>query len=283
MRKISKTTGIHGLEGYSIEQLERMEQMVEHPLEMTERLKAHDVTVVLTNRFGDHNGVMRNVAADFDDNGRTLFFEISSLDDIYRYMSKLHAAGIKPSNMILAAHSAPGQFMVGDDRDPGAKRIDIAAVAGRRLVKIANGNNELEPGQVGFSMHGMRGMARLVEMYMQPSRAIDDDESDAGRKKIIFQACHAGAEVKMADKDDSGEKIQLGMESVISQLGKDLIESGLKTSIDIYGAPDGIQIHRTARGVQYTGMPTETSDGRVPLQAQRMRIENGRLVKIGIA
>jgi hypothetical protein len=285
-RQLAAFSGIHGLEAYTTEQLERMEAMAVNPTEASERLAQHDVTAVMINRFGDHNGILRNVAADFDDSSRrTVFFEINSMDDIYHRMVTLRKAGVQPSTLILAAHSAPGQFMVSDVREKakGQERRDIATVAGRKLVAMANSNGDLDPGDYSYSMHGMKGMARLVEKYMKPSQGIDDDSHDQGRKKIIYVACHAGTVVKTREIDDNGEIIQTGMESVISRLGKDLIDSGVQSNIDIYGAPGGIQMHSTELGVHYSGQPTsfdEAMIGRRPrLAAVRIRVEAGKLDK----
>jgi len=278
IRAIAKFTGIHGLEAYSVEQLERMEELASNPVKVAERLRDHDVTVVYTNRFGDHNGVLRDTAAVYDDEtGRTLFFEISSMGDIYRHTITLKKCGIQPASVVLAAHSDPGEFVVSDLREKNARRSDFATLAGRKLVQMTNAGAELGSGDWDYSMHGMKGMANLVENYMQPSRAIDDDESDVGRKKIIFQACHAAAEVEMNDLDDNNEQIQTSMESVISQLGKDLIASGVQTNVDIYGAPGGIQMRRTNHGVRYTGQAAIFSDDRIPMHAERIRIERGHL------
>ncbi|MDB5166069.1 MAG: hypothetical protein JWM37_141 [Candidatus Saccharibacteria bacterium] len=285
IRQLAAFSGIHGLEAYTTEQLERMEALAANPTEVAERLAQHDVTAVMINRFGDHNGVLRNVAANFDDSSkRTVFFEINGMDDIYRRMVTLRKAGVQPSTLILASHSAPGQFMVSDVREKanGQERHDIAMVAGRKLVAMANGSGDLDPGDYGYSMHGMKGMARLVETYMKPSQGIDDDSRDEGRKKIIFSACHAATEVKSGDIDDNGEKFQIGTESVISQLGKDLIASGVQSNVDIFGAPGGIQMHSTELGVHYSGQPTSFDEalvGRPRLAAERVRVEGGKLDK----
>lgn len=279
IRNIANATGIHGLEGYDTEQLSRMEELVMHPEEEAERLKNHDVTVAFINRPGDHNGVMKDVAASIDDDkARTLFFEIASLRDIYRYMNTLNNLGIRPSTLVLAAHSNEGQFMVSDTREAGNKRRDIASVAGRKLIEMAQKNDELDPGDRAYSMHGMTGMARLVEDYMQPNRAIDDGETDKGRKKIIFQACYAATETTMKDRDDSGKKVEIGTDSVISRLGQDLIKSGVTSSVDIYGADTGMQMHRSVAGVTYSGNGRQ-GNPRVPIPAHRVRIERGGLAK----
>jgi hypothetical protein len=285
IRELSKATGIHGLEAYSVEQLERMEEFVHDPSAVAERLADHDVIAVMINRFGDYNGVLRNVAADFDDDTkRVLFFEVTRMPDIYRRMSALHKAGIMPSTVVLAAHSSPGQFAVSDRREKSveSQRSDLAVISGRKFVAMANGSDELEPGVHGYSMHGMTGMARLIEEYMQPSQAIDDSDDDFGREKVIFQACHGASEAKVGDLDESGEKVQIGMESIISQLGKDLLASGVKTNVDIYGAAEGIQMQRNGHGVHYTGQPGSVGKammGRPQIAAERVRVEHGKLTK----
>lgn len=293
IRNITRFTGIHGLEAYTIEQLERMEALANNPAEVSEKLAGHDVTVVLVNRFGDHNGVMEGTAANFDDGDRTLFFEINSLADIYRRMASLRKTGIKPATLVLSAHSGPGQFIVSDLRERNLKRADIASIAGKKLVEMVNAGqgdfDPLKPGETGFAMHDMAGMARLVETYMQPSRGIDDPDTDTGRKKVIFQACDAGTETQQADVNNNGEKVQIGVESVISQLGKDLVSSGIKSDVDIYGAPAEIQMHRTEQGVRYSGQPLsleEGSSGRIvrsKLHARRIRIKEGALDQSDVA
>lgn len=275
LHNITRTTGIAGLEGYTIDQLERMEKFVNDPEGVAEQLKNHDVSVVMVNRSGDHNGVMRNVANTFDDESdRVLFFEINRIGDIYRRMSTLHKVGIRPSTLVLSAHSSKGQFSISDERSEDKVRIDRAVIAGRQLVKLANENPEV-PGEVGYAMHGMKGVSRLVEEYMQSSRAIDDADSDKGRKKIIFQACHAGTRTSQGDVDESGERRITGTESVVSQLGKDLINSGITSGVDIYGAATAIQMHRSELGVYYSALNTDTYE-RDQFNATRVRISEGR-------
>lgn len=280
IKNITDFTGIYGLEAYTVEQLERMEQLTNSPEEVASQLADHDVTAVLTNRFGDHNAVFRNNASLYDDEAnRTLFFEISSLSDIYRHMTALHRLGIQPSTLVLAAHSSAGQFSVTDERPGKPKRTDFAVIAGRKLVAQVNAKDDLVPGFRGYSMHGMKGFARMVEDYMRSSRAIDDTDHDKGRKKIIFEACDAGTEVDMDDLDESGVGVQIGTESVISQLGKDLVVSGIKGPVDIYGGADGMQTHRTATGIYYSSQPEVGTNDRTPMVAERVRVEHGRISK----
>lgn len=281
IRRITEATGIVGLDAYSVEQLERMDRFASNPEGFAASLKDHDVSVMLVNRVGDYSGVMSSAAAEFDDtdNERMLFFEIASVSDILRHMVTLRKHGIKPSTLVLSAHSAPGRFGVSDERMKDAPRQDVLVIAGRKLVAMANISPDLEKGFKGYSMHGMKGIARVVEDYMAPSKGVDDYSGDLGRKKIIFQACHAGTEVEYRDVDDNGNKVPMGTDSVISRLGEDLVASGVTSNVDIYGAPAGIQMHRTANGVRYSGQAVDFGYERTPLHAIRIRIEGGNLSK----
>lgn len=278
--KISEMTGIHGLESYSIEQLERMERFANAPDELADELKNHDVTVVMINRFGDHNSVMSTIAETYEDGDRTLFFEISKMDDIYRRFSRIKNAGISPSVFVVAAHGGKdgGRVFISDERDQVNKRSDIASVGARRFISAYNESSEAADENVrAFSMHGMKGFSRLVEEYMQPSKGVEDQ--DEGRKKIIFSSCYTGVEAKVTDKSENGDNINIGMESIISQLGNDLVESGFKGDLDIYGAPDGIQMKRSGAGVVYTGREIEYDTGRSKLHAEVVTLENGSISK----
>ncbi len=280
MHKISKFTGIHGLERYSLAQLERMERFVDDPESAAEQLAEHDVVVSMINGVGDYNGVMKDTPKKIDDDtGRVLFFEINNMTDIYRVMARLGKRGVKPSTLMLSAHSGEGRFMVTDYREPSSKKRDVATVAGEKLVRMANdpANGDLhEPGVRGYSMNGMAGLGRMIEGFMAPSRAIEDAAEDSGSKKIIFNACYAGKETQVRDVDENGSKYVTGEESVISQLAEDLRESRVMSRVDIYGAPDGMQMHRTSEGLRYSGQPVEGSGfGRTQMHAVRMRLENG--------
>lgn len=280
LREIADFTGIHSFENYSNEQLERMAELVKDPQRMAKRLASHDVNVVMINRVGDYNGVLTNTAEIYEDGtDRTLFFEINNMGDIYRYMLKLRDAGIKPSSLMLAAHSTPGQFMVADERDPSMKRRDIATIAGRSLVQSINGTDALKPGDFGYAMHNMKGMARIVEDFMQSSRGLDDDAEDIGRKKILFQACHAASEDQSVDFDANGARFVMGMDSIITRLAADLATKDIHSDVDIYGAPGGIQVHKSKRGIRYSGPPAEDTIARQKLQAVRVRLENNELTR----
>ena len=279
LRTIHGFTDIAAFEAYSVAQLERMEAVANNPKEAAERLANHDVTVVMINRVGDE-GTLANTAAIYeDDDNSTLLFEFANVSGIYRHGANLHSLGIDPSTLVLVAHSAPGQFIISDKRNPSHERKDFVTVAGKALVQFVNDSGMLGEGGTGYSMHGMKDMARLVEEYMQPSRALNDAEENAGRKKIIFHACDAGTEVDAKDITEEGSKFSMGLESVISRLGKDLLANGLRSNVDIYGAPSGIQVSRSARGVRYTAKPASLDEDRQSQHAVRIRIEGGHVSK----
>lgn len=281
IRAISEATGIYGLEAYTNEQLERMESLFSGSNGAAEALAQHDVIAVMVNRMGDHNGIMKDVAHNYDDEtGRVLFMEINSMDDIYKRMVALKRVGVKPSTMVLAAHGGKGEISVADLRNKDAKKYEVAMVAGRKLVDMMNKNSAYnKPNVTGYSMQGMKGMARLVEKYMQASRGVDDAADDNGRKKIIFNACYGASEIEMIDHDEAGQEIRHGSQSIISQFGQDLIVSGIGEGVDLYGASTGIQMHRTASGIHYSGMPEGWDAVRPAVKAVRVRLQNGEITK----
>jgi hypothetical protein len=276
MRKITELTGINGVDSYSIVQLERMERLIDDPIEAAKQLDEHDVVVVMVNRVGDYGGVLRRTSEDVDDDtGRVLFFEINNMSDIYRRITKLSKLGIQPSTLLLAAHSNKGQFMVSDERDPSMKKRDIAAVASAELVASVNASDDPEvqrSGDKAYSIRGMNGLARLFKDKMKPSRSIDDPLDDEGRRKVILSACYAGQKTDVADLSIDGEIIITGEDSVISKVAKVVSESDEGVAVDLYGAADGIQMHRTEHGLRYSKNAVEGIE-RLDMSATRVRLE----------
>lgn len=54
--------------------------------------------------------------------------------------------------------------------------------------------------------------------------------------------------------------------------------------VDIYGAADGLQTEKTAKGIKFTGMPTfeEGSSGRSVLRAEKMIVDKGKVTKTSV-
>jgi hypothetical protein len=285
IRKITQFSGVYAVADYTTEQLEQMEKLAIGDQEEIKKLQDHDVIVSAINRMGDHNGTLSEVSRELgDDHRRTLFFEITSMADIYKVMLKLKGLGIKPSTLVLAAHSAAGQFIVSDDRDIKSKRNDIATIASRRLVEMVNDDGSLGEGNFAYALHGSRGFKRIIDELMVSSRSLDDAPQDKGRKKIIFQACYAASEAPVRDVDEvSGEKIQLDMESVVSQLGNDLLEQEVSSIVDIYGAEGGIRMRGTQDGLRYTSQPSDLDSERSDFNATKISVENGHVQKSVVA
>jgi hypothetical protein len=284
LKGISDFFGIYGLEAYSIDQLSAMEKILIDPQGESARLANHDVQVVMVNRTGDHNGVMRSSSEKMDDgNNRTVFFEINTLGEIYRYANKLKQLGIKPSTLVIAAHSNKGRLTIADDRNPDNKKYTQATVVGKKLVELlhqdAGGRIKDGGDEMRFhSINGLNGAARIVDELMTPSRGIDNPE--IGRKQVIFEGCYLGSETAVTDIEDSGQLYISEVDSFVGQFASDLAKQGVE-GVDIYGAADGLQTEKTAKGIKFTGMPTfnDGESGRSALRAEKMVVDNGRVVR----
>ncbi|MBI3889619.1 hypothetical protein HY312_03545 [Candidatus Saccharibacteria bacterium] len=76
--KLAEICGIINIQNDSREQLERMVQFVDGDQELIDHLGRGDVTAVLIDATGDHNGAMKDASKDFDKpSGRSLFFEVN--------------------------------------------------------------------------------------------------------------------------------------------------------------------------------------------------------------
>lgn len=265
--KIRAISGISSPEHYSKQQLEMMLGIAENPKEAAERLAERDVTVVITNRSGDYNGAFRKDAELLDDGGeRTLFFETDGFIDIYRHLITLSKSGIQPSTLILSAHTEPGEFSVTNQRELiyGEPRKDIAHVFGEDYLEFATkrGFFKLPELHSRYSMHNMKGLGRFAAEVMKPSRAIDDDACDAGRKKIVILGCNSGTEVDTyVIEDDFGVKV--ARTSVVERLGEDLHELGVR-GIDILGIPNNAAVYGIERGIAFSRWDGDRQAHEVP-------------------
>ncbi len=247
--------GIYALADYSLDQLEAMALIAEGYPDELDRLREHDVTVMFTNKMGDGNNILSKNPAMVDDKSRrVIFFEIQSLRDIYQSIHRLHERGIKPSTLILAAHLFRGQVPVARKPpvDSTRERLAVASVHTSALVEHANATSD--GSDFGYTMYGMKGLGRLVDDFMQPSRGIDDPAESAGRKRAVFLSCESAAELQVRDfNNETGKVESLGYEaSVIGRIADDMVESGVRSEIELFGAGAAIQIKETPRGFGYT-------------------------------
>ncbi len=279
IRALTNRTGIYGLFSYSIDQLERMDKFVSDPAAVASQLEDHDVNVVMINRFGDHSGIFEDLPDELDAGERTLFFEISSLSDIYRTGSALKKHGINPSTIILAAHSGPGEFATADLRDPEAKKYELAVVAGTTAVsRLINEQTTGNPLEIERPIPQAQGIGRFVADYMKPSRSIDDPAEDEGRKKIIFVACNVATDVDVNTREVLDEQSHEPVDSVVSSLGKNLAAKGVN-GVDIYGAASKMQAEKTTLGIIFTDDNVTNVTRRRPIDAVRVRVDRGSITK----
>lgn len=265
---------IWGIEGYSLAQLDRMLRLAEQPGLESERLKSHDTTLVLVNRSGDPGGVLVNTAAQIEADekvGRIVFAEVRRLHHIRDTVQDFANVGIKPSTIVLAAHSNVLALGVGD-RYPGRPpKSDHAVVATAALVNHVNSTTYAGTGVVGHALMEMDEIAHIVTNCMQPSRGIDDSAQDIGRKKIVLVGCGLGKEADIKGMDEQNEVVILGQGSFASELGRHLFEMGVR-DVDIYAAPENTQIDKTSKGVVYTATPTGFDYDRPPQKAVLVRV-----------
>lgn len=289
---IRNYSGNYALSDYSPEQLERMARLASGDPELIAYLQQHDVTVVFTNKMGDHNNILSNVPEMTEDEAqRTLYVEIQSLDDIYRFATNIHASGILPSTYIFAIHGAKGQLPVMEKPPLGTTKsfAHILAVHSPAFVQEVTATDGRKEAFSGHAMEDMKGFARLTETYMQPSRAIDDPVEALGSKRQAFIACNSAADVQRRDLNTTGDWIKTDeWDSIVSRLAKDLAKSDVSGRIEIFGAGTDIQMRASARGIGYTSLKlkAEITDGahgemmaHDPLQASVFRLDNGCITR----
>lgn len=273
IRKIARNFPyIWGIDCYSLPQLERMVRLSLQPDEEAERLSRHDVVAVLVNRAGD-NGVLIDAAAKLEASetaGRYVFGEITRMHHIRNTLAKLADMHVKPSTIVIVAHSAETGLIISDKRHEGIVSAEHAVVATAALVQHANERMK-GSGTVGFPLREMQGIAEIVDNYMQPSRGIDDPDSDVGRKKIVLVGCHLGQETDVRDIGEGGETITVARDSFAGQLAELLFSQGVK-GLDIYAAPDSMQIVATDKGIKYAATPETPDDDRRQLPGMLIRL-----------
>ncbi len=261
LKAIQDFAGISALASYSDEQLDRMLKLAQADKQEVERLKVHDVNVMLIDMEGDHNGVAAEVAERLDDDaGRTLFFEITRPDQVYGYLKKLHGLGISPSTLIFASHGSAGQFFISERPQLDSQQLTehITLVIDQELADkqaSANPSDKVK----GYDISRANGLIRSIQRFMQPSRAIDDADQDLGRKKIISLSCQFDAEAPRGRLGPDGEVIREGKTTLLQRLGEVLVDKLANEHIDIYGAdistnkqtptPDGFFFNQMIDGV----------------------------------
>jgi hypothetical protein len=135
-----------------------------------EYLKQGDVTVVFCDAFGDYNRAFDPVASMYRGQlGRLLLFDVSTAEEIYRRMVQLKKHGIKPANVVIAAHGNPGTTGFGR-LGKGFDFVSTAELANDKSVVLDEAN-----------------LGRLAsDEFMQPDKY--------GKRKIIIDSCSSAEE-----------------------------------------------------------------------------------------
>ncbi len=277
---LRRYSGICALSDYSLEQLERMVKVAHNDPTELARLKDHDLTVVFTNKMGDHNNILHTNPAMIDDErGRSLFFEMQGVHDIYRAMFRLRAQGLKPASIVIAAHGYPGLLSLKSKPSiSGARPVDDVLVIHKpALVQQVNDTTASEGNFRGYALHGMKPLSKLVDEGMQPSRGVDDAAATVGHKKIVFVTCEAAKEAPQRDLDPQTAKgFEIGTASIAGQLATDLATHSKSSVIEIYGATESIQARDVRRGIEYSGR-RDDEFGRSHLAVTRFTVQNGKV------
>ncbi len=266
--------GIHALDSYSMDQLERMIRVADaDPTELT-HLGMHDVTALITNKMGDHNGILsRNPAMIDDDRKRTIFFEIQSVADMYRLSQKLESRGIQPSTLVFGAHGSNGEFsiMTKPPIESTKERAEVFTIHTPSAMKQWPPTEVISSDSQGHALSKVqRGFARLIEDYMAPSKGIDDDTQNIGGKKIVFIMCKAAKETNQVARNPTTETNEtIGITSTIGQFGENLAKIGTSTKVEIYGADVSIQMEPTPRGLYYTANEPTGDEPRVTTEERQ--------------
>ncbi|HSX36143.1 MAG TPA: hypothetical protein VLH84_04390 [Patescibacteria group bacterium] len=178
VRMLRHDWGIVNLDRYAPFQLERMCRLSEGDPELLELLRNNDVSVLLTDAFGDfNNAAAADIEALESGHDNLLFTEITHPIRLYRTFVMLKRRfGITASNIIASTHGLPTYMMFGsqgnetvgsyfgvgvtDDKDPSHRYV----------------------GEVFFDIRDIN-LARFWHEYTSPSRA-------DGLRHVLLLACY---------------------------------------------------------------------------------------------
>lgn len=273
LESIRNFSGIVSIASYSDAQLERMYKLSQGEQREVDRLKSHDVIATLINRDGDHNGVSTDIAERLeDDSERTLFFEVSTPQQIHSFLKKLFDLGILPTTLVFASHGSSGQFFIGER--PGLdseETIDhVTVIADQDFADLVTADND---NLKGYDVTRANGLIRAIQRFMQPSRSIDDPDQDSGRKKVVSLSCEFDGEAYRGTLGSNGEKVRGEQTTLLRRFGGALADKLPGEHIDLYGAVISTnQQTKTDRGLHYNQM----RDGRwAPYPASVLHIDDG--------
>lgn len=262
LERLHQELGVTNFDYYEPEHLKDIDGLLQNDPAVIERFQSGDTTVILSDVRGDHNGALATTGWQFNDPGqRSLMFEVTRPSDLYRRMSFLKQRGIKPSTLVLAAHGSPGRMWF------GAK--------GEGVFNLSNNeaDDKVDPAQ-SFNLAESKGIARLVEDYMQDGRG-DVSEDTAGRRRLILKSCTADAPrpVRRAGEafaEAEATEREESMAETLAQVAK-------SEKLDIFASQYPIYMNRTTEGVRISA---DINDVKTPVNANQLRLDsNGQVVR----
>jgi hypothetical protein len=268
-----ETCGITNFDYYTTEELRRMKRFVDSDPTFLDHLKDGDVTVVLTDARGDHNGAFRfNTNMFSDTNNRTLFFEINRPSDLYRYMIWVHKQGIMPSTLVLGAHGHPGEMLFGKAGQPEQFRL-------HNMYVTAESADTPDP-----SLQTARGFARIVAEYMQDGRGIDGPDEAVGKRRLVLASCsqavqrHVVTNVEEAKRRGllrrKGEPIET---QVMESTAETLVRVGAHPNLEVYAADASVIMKTSEKGVEFW-QPDDNGSLRRPIKRHRQSADGTVIV-----
>lgn len=260
IERVWDRAGLSNLDYYNADIVSRMSRFLEYDQQFLESLREGDVTAVMVDATGDHNGANSIITDVFEKpSGRTLYFEVHKPADIYRYMSLMRVRGIKPSTLVFAAHGSPKGMILGerngDDAFVLTNRTDKPDIVDYEASAALNHRTLPE-----VPVAAANGLTRFVQDYMQDSRGIDDPASDEGRRKIILKSCRLALPTPVERTTSSGFTVRRDesfAETVARKAGRD--------TVDVIASPENANMVRVGSGY-------ELRSGSRHIQAHKVRI-----------
>lgn len=166
LEELYHKTGIVNYDRYTAAQLDLTLNVLKGDPETVANLKSGDVTLVMSDAFGDYNNALGTTGAVFDDE-RTLFTEITNPVSFYRGIAQLSRRGIRPSTLVVNTHGAPGYLGFGGQQDTFGVGVwrDDGKKGNAQVINVRD------------TQFGL-----LARKYMQP-------HTETGERHVVMAAC----------------------------------------------------------------------------------------------
>ena len=254
LAELRNKTGIVNFDYYSAEQLERMSKLISGDEQLIKHLQDGDVTTVFSDAKGDHNGAMGNTVKVFESTrDRTLYFEINQPSDFYRHSILLRNLGVADSTRVISTHGTPGAMIFGTE-------TNNFAVGSRSY-----------PGKRTYGLQDVKGVQRIANEFMQPSRGFDDPMSAYNRKRLILASCSQAAVPSMrVDYNKEGTHLEYvpGVSTA-----DEFVRSANATDLDVYAANEPVAMQTEGVWFSYIKQD-ENKDTWSPAPIKHFSIDN---------